>query len=182
MVRNIAIGLALLAVSSLAAVRADEPLAKWSVCFTPRDTCATHMVREVEAAKKTVLVQAYHLTSARLAKALVQTQKRGVEVRIMLDRRGWGRSSVVDVLAHSGVPIWVGSCCAVTRQQVLIIDGETLVTGTFSAASTAQETSSENLLVLRSRELAMRYAANWEEHLGSSQRYQGRSSGVAPRR
>jgi phosphatidylserine/phosphatidylglycerophosphate/cardiolipin synthase-like enzyme len=176
MVRNIAIGLALLAVSSLAAVRADEPLAKWSVCFTPRDTCATHMVREVEAAKKTVLVQAYHLTSARLAKALVQTQKRGVEVRVMLDRRGWGRSSVVDALAHSGVPIWVGS------QQILIIDGETLVTGTFSAASTAQETSSENLLVLRSRELAMRYAANWEEHLGSSQRYQGRSSGVAPRR
>jgi phosphatidylserine/phosphatidylglycerophosphate/cardiolipin synthase-like enzyme len=181
MVKSIAIGLALLAGSSLATVRADEPLAKWFVCFTPRDTCATHMVREVEAAKKTILVQAYYLTSARLAKALVHAQKRGVEVRVMLDNQGRGRSSVVDFIAHSGMPIWVGSCCAATRQQILIIDGETLVTGTFSALA-AGETSSENLLVLRSPELAMRYATNWEKHLGSSQRYQGRSSGVAPRR
>ena len=44
------------------------------------------MVREVNAAKTQVLVQAYSFTSAPIAKALVDAHKRGVKVVAVLDK------------------------------------------------------------------------------------------------
>ena len=153
-----------------APARSENP--NWQVCFTPGAECTDMIVREIGGAKRTVLVQAYSFTSAPIAKALVDAKKRGVDVRAILDKsQRTERYSAADFLANSGVPTWIDSCCAIAHNKVMVIDGETVITGSFNFTKAAQARNAENVLVIRDRDLAARYAENWQKHLGTSERY-----------
>jgi phosphatidylserine/phosphatidylglycerophosphate/cardiolipin synthase-like enzyme len=64
--------------------------AEIAVCFTPEygmtPSCTQEVVEALTGAKKSVLVQAYSFISAPIAKALVDAHRRGVEVKVILDR------------------------------------------------------------------------------------------------
>lgn len=68
-----------------------------AVYFTPGDQTTTAVENELNAAKQTVHSQAYSFTSAPIAKALVDAERRGVAVVAVLDRSNrdgavlWGR-------------------------------------------------------------------------------------------
>jgi phosphatidylserine/phosphatidylglycerophosphate/cardiolipin synthase-like enzyme len=58
----------------------------------------------------------------------------------------------------------------------MVLDGKTVITGSFNFTKNAEEGNAENLLVISNApDLAQRYAANWKEHLGHSQPYQARN-------
>jgi phosphatidylserine/phosphatidylglycerophosphate/cardiolipin synthase-like enzyme len=65
---------------------ADSFPAQVSVYFSPHGECTDAIVRELGAARKQVLMQAYSFTSAPIAKALIDAKKRGVEVKAVLDK------------------------------------------------------------------------------------------------
>ena len=56
------------------------------VFFSPKGGCTEAVVKEINAAKTTILVQAYSFTSTPIAKALVDAHKRGVKVEVILDK------------------------------------------------------------------------------------------------
>ncbi len=56
----------------------------------------------------------------------------------------------------------------------MIIDKAVVITGSFNFTKAAEEKNAENLLVLRSKELARGYIENWERHKEHSEKYQGR--------
>ena len=56
------------------------------VYFSPNGGCTEAAVREINAAKTTILVQAYSFTLAPIAKALVDANKRGVQIQVILDK------------------------------------------------------------------------------------------------
>src|SRR5262245_53838177 len=56
------------------------------VFFSPDGGCTEAIVGELKNAKRTIDVQAYSFTSAPIAQALVDAQKRGVKVRVILDK------------------------------------------------------------------------------------------------
>ena len=70
-------------------------------CFSPQGKCAAHILREIESAKKELLVAVYAFTSDDLASALVQAKKRGVAVQVGrdVDRP---RQDAVDGAARQG--------------------------------------------------------------------------------
>ena len=54
----------------------------------------------------------------------------------------------------------------------VIIDGQTVITGSFNFTKSAETGNAENvLLILHAPELAKRYSENWQEHLAHSQKY-----------
>jgi len=59
------------------------------VYFSPHGGCTDAIVKELDAAKESVLVQAYEFTSAPIAKALMEAHKRGVKVQVILDKGQW---------------------------------------------------------------------------------------------
>jgi hypothetical protein len=62
-------------------------------------------VYALDGAKRTVLVQAYSLTSAPIAKALVDAHHRGVTVEVVLDKsQHRKRYSSAVFVAHAGIP------------------------------------------------------------------------------
>ena len=56
-----------------------------TVYFSPKGGSTEAVVRELEAAKSMVRVQAYSFTSAPIARALVHAHNRGVQVEVILD-------------------------------------------------------------------------------------------------
>jgi len=63
---------------------------------------------------------------------------------------------------------------AIAHNKIIVIDGETVLTGSFNFTKAAQEKNAENLLIIRDPALAVQYTQNWETHRQHSQPYVGR--------
>jgi phosphatidylserine/phosphatidylglycerophosphate/cardiolipin synthase-like enzyme len=153
----------------------QERSPQWQVYFSPHGGCTDAVIRELNKAESTVLVQAYSFTSAPIAKALLDAHKRGVRVEVILDKsQKTQKYSSADLLANQGIPTKIDSQHAIAHNKVMIIDGETVITGSFNFTKAAEENNAENLLVIRDKKLAERYIKNWEEHERHSEVYEGR--------
>lgn len=62
----------------------------------------------------------------------------------------------------------------IAHNKVMIIDGGTVITGLFNFTKAAEESNTENLLVIHSKELAEKHAANWQVHADHSVVFQGK--------
>jgi phosphatidylserine/phosphatidylglycerophosphate/cardiolipin synthase-like enzyme len=56
----------------------------------------------------------------------------------------------------------------------MIIDKEMVITGSFNFTKAAEEKNAENMLVIKSKELAKVYIDNWYKHKEHSEKYEGR--------
>jgi len=140
------------------------------VFFSPKGGCTEAAVKEIAAAKATILVQAYSFTSAPIAKALVDAHKRGVQVQVILDKSQKGEKyTSADFVIHAGIPTRIDAKHAIAHNKIIVIDGVTVITGSFNFTKNAEENNAENLLVIRSPELAAKYAANWKVHADHSE-------------
>ena len=145
------------------------------VYFSPTGGCTDAIVQEISRAKTEILVQAYSFTSKNIAKALVAAHKRGVRTVIILDKSNQSkRYSAADFTFNMGVPTYIDAVHGIAHNKVMIIDQETVITGSFNFTKAAEEKNAENLLILRSKELAGRYLDNWNRHKQDSQEYRGR--------
>jgi phosphatidylserine/phosphatidylglycerophosphate/cardiolipin synthase-like enzyme len=147
-----------------------------SVYFSPNGGCTQAIVEEVGKAKKNVLVQAYSFTSDTIAEALVAAKKRGVDVEAILDKTD--RGSAVDIIVDAGIPTYMDPMHAIAHNKVIVIDGQTVLTGSFNFTPSAENRNAENLLVVRDQPIAAKYAANWQTHFKHS--HPRRGSKIVP--
>jgi phosphatidylserine/phosphatidylglycerophosphate/cardiolipin synthase-like enzyme len=56
----------------------------------------------------------------------------------------------------------------------MVIDGRTVLTGSFNFTKAAEDNNAENLLVIEDGALAAQYAANWRKHADHSETYSGK--------
>jgi phosphatidylserine/phosphatidylglycerophosphate/cardiolipin synthase-like enzyme len=126
-------------------------------------------------AKRSILVQADSFTSAPIAKALLEAHKRGVQVQVILDKsQRTEKYSSADFLVNQGVPTTIDAKHAIAHSKVMIIDGETGISGSFDFTKAAQEKNAENVPIIRDSALAAQYIANWQARAQHSQPYVGR--------
>lgn len=145
--------------------------------FSPKGGCTRAVVNELNGAMRQVLVQAYSFTSAPIARALVDAKRRGVDVQVILDKSQRGeRYSSATFLSNEGVPTYIDPVHKIAHNKVMVIDGQTVITGSFNFTKSAEEGNAENLLVINNApEVAQRYVQNWKDHLGHSEPYQARN-------
>ena len=152
----------------------DKPTA-WEVYFSPRGGCTEAVIRELNKAKNTILVQAYSFTSAPIAKALLNAHKRGVKVEVILDKsQRTQKYSSATFLFNAGIPTKIDAAHAIAHNKVMVIDGETVITGSFNFTKAAEEQNAENLLIIRDTKLASIYTKNWQDHAQHAEVYAGR--------
>ncbi len=153
-------------------VPAPQTTAPIEVYFSPNGGCTDTILRELNAAKSSVLVQAYWFTSARIAKALVNAHKRGVKVEVVLDlSRAEIDNTQADVLVEGGVPTFIDDKHTTAHSKVMIFDRQVVITGSFNFTEQAEKENLENLLVIRDKAIAEKFTTNWDVHRGHSGRY-----------
>lgn len=149
--------------------------AGWKVCFTPGGDCTTAIITAIATARRHVAVQAYSFTSKPIARALAAAHERGLRVEVILDRGSLkDHHAAADLLARSGVSVFVDAAHVLAHNKVMVIDRETVITGSFNFTYAAQRDNAENLLIMHDQALAARYLANWKAHRGHSEAYGGR--------
>ncbi|MDH5768733.1 MAG: phospholipase D family protein [Nitrospirota bacterium] len=135
------------------------------VYFSPNGGCTDAIVKEISMAKSEILVQAYSFTSKEIAKALVDAYKRGVRTEIILDKSNKSQKySAADFTYNMGIPTFIDAEHQIAHNKIMIIDKETVITGSFNFTKAAEEKNAENLLILKSKELAKSYIDNWDRH------------------
>ena len=148
--------------------------------FSPQGGCTEAIVKELDAAKSSVLVQAYSFTSAPIAKALVDAHKRGVKVQVILDKsQKTEKYSSADFMQHAGIPTLIDAKHSIAHNKIMVIDGGVVITGSFNFTKSAEESNAENLLVIRDKGIAEKYTANWKAHAEHSEKYEGKEVGFS---
>ncbi|MEJ2629621.1 MAG: phospholipase D family protein [Acidihalobacter sp.] len=146
-----------------------------TVAFSPEGQGQALIVHAIDEANRSVLVQAYGFTNKSILRALVQAHKRGVNVKIILDKSNKSRRySGATYVYNAGIPVWIGYRPAIAHNKVMIIDGKNIITGSFNFTKSAQTRNAENVLLIQNApELAIAYMSDWEWRKGLSKRYQG---------
>ena len=134
--------------------------------FSPRGGCTDVIVQELQRARKEILVLAYSFTSKALAQALVESKLRGVNVEIVLDHSNEKESHTeLPFLLQRGLAVLIDPHHAIAHNKVMLIDGHTVVTGSFNFTNQAEHENAENLLVIKGHpDLLRAYRANFLTH------------------
>jgi phosphatidylserine/phosphatidylglycerophosphate/cardiolipin synthase-like enzyme len=142
-----------------------------NVYFSPKGGCADAVVREINAARREVLVLAYSFSSKPIAEALIEAKKRGVHVDIVLDRSQEQEAySDLPVLLQQGLAPLIDAHHAIAHNKVMVIDRRTLLTGSFNFTHQAELENAENLLVIKGHpELVGVYRENFTLHKAHAQ-------------
>ena len=147
------------------------------VCFSPNGGCTESIVSQIDKAKSEILVQAFSFTSAPIAKALVNAHKRGIKVEAILDKSQKSeRYTSATFISNVGIPTYIDSKHAIAHNKIMIIDRETVITGSFNFTKAAEEKNAENLLIIKNEDLAKVYIENWYKHKEHSELYGGERS------
>ncbi len=161
-----------------AAPRIDKPAAPpttedgITVYFSPGGGCTDAIVARIEAATKPIDVQAYSFTSTAIAKAIGEaaswcqsaSRPRSEQPDREIQRR--------DLSGEPPVPVSIDKKHAITHSKIIIIDGRTIITGSFNFTAAAENSNAENLLVIDGKpKLVAAYQQNFENHVSHAERY-----------
>lgn len=136
--------------------------------FAPEDKPEKEILAEIAAARSSIDFMAFSFTSEPIAEAMAAQMGRGVRVRGLFETRNAGdRYSRDDFLAGRGAEIRHDRNPYTMHHKVIIIDGATVVTGSYNFSKSAETKNDENVLILHSPALVQRYTEEFEALFGT---------------
>ncbi len=127
-------------------------------CFSPQGKCSSYIIRELEQAKKEILIAIYAFTSDELANAIVQARKRGVSIQVVVDREfdalnGRSKAKFLEtqrILLRRVSGLKAGTTekdAGIMHQKFAVIDRRLVLTGSYNWTHSADAMNDENLLL-----------------------------------
>ena len=145
------------------------------VAFSPSGGATDLVVRTIESAHKSVRIAAYSFTSKPIAEALLADARRGVDVKVVVDKsNATARYTAATFLANQSVPVRVDYRYAIMHDKFIVVDGQTVETGSFNYTGAAEKSNAENVLVLHDASVAARYGQEWDRLWVESEEMKGR--------
>lgn len=133
------------------------------VLFSPQGGVSKELTRLIKAARSTIDLAAYAFSAKYLGNALATARKKGVKVRIILDRDNAGHAYSIDEwLAAQGMEvrfIQVENGCM--HHKFMIIDGKTLMTGSYNFTNESEFRNYEAAIFTGSAVLIKAFAAEF---------------------
>lgn len=146
-IRTMIFSLLLTIASSLLASSCIENV---EVGFSPGGAAKQIVVTAINEATTSIDLAAYSFTSKLIAVALVNAQLRGVNVRIVADKKSNdGKYSAVTYLANHRILVRINDKYAIMHNKFMIIDGCSIETGSFNYTQGAASRNAENVIYLR---------------------------------
>jgi phosphatidylserine/phosphatidylglycerophosphate/cardiolipin synthase-like enzyme len=155
----------------ISAPLAAETIGNDTVCFVPGpDDCAMVAVDEIGSARQSVSMQSYGFTEPHIAQALIDAKARGVSVRLIVDKTAVNeRNGETQVVAQAGIPVWVDYHPRIAHNKVIVVDSQSVETGSLNWTNAADHANAENTLVVHDPALAQAYERNFESRLAASE-------------
>ncbi|MFT8210309.1 MAG: phospholipase D family protein [Symbiopectobacterium sp.] len=127
-------------------------LASVQVGFSPEGSARAMVLEVINNASKSIDLIGYVFQSPDIVQALVEAQKRGVEVRCVIDyKRNQNKTSrsAIEYARENNIQVRLNKHYHIQHDKTMIIDGSIVDTGSFNFARSAEFENSENVLVIR---------------------------------
>jgi phosphatidylserine/phosphatidylglycerophosphate/cardiolipin synthase-like enzyme len=121
-----------------------------------------HLVQLIDSAQRTVDVAAYELDLETVVDALLRAKERGVTVRLVTDTDNL-EEEAVQRLKKGGVPVVEDDRSAIMHQKFVIVDGRTVMTGSWNLTVNCTYRNNNNAIYIESEALARNYQAEFDE-------------------
>jgi len=145
------------------------------VYFSPNGGAEAAVVSQIDGAQKDLHIMTYQLTNKNITEAVLQAFGRGVHVSIIVDRSQRNPTKGDQYCCAAKVAKIINTKLdakhPIHHNKVIVIDGETVITGSFNFSNAAEHSNAENMLVIHDPELAKKYLATWEVHAAHSEQY-----------
>jgi len=142
------------------------------VCFSPDERCDLKLVRFVETAKSTLDIAVFDLNLDQLVHSILLNAKRGVRVRVLVDRRqSKGAYSLVSTLVKGGVDVRLGAQRGLMHHKFTVLDRKRLETGSFNYTAHASRANQENQIYLDDPAIVSRFMARFEKSWANSRKW-----------
>jgi len=132
------------------------------LCFTPSSACSSVIESKIAKAVSSIYVQAYGMTSPTIVDSLIKAHEKGIKVRVLLDKSNlkdkWSKRSF---LVDAGVDVGIDNISGIAHNKVMIIDEETVITGSFNFTRAADKRNAENVIIITDKSVANEYLQNW---------------------
>ncbi|MDX2161737.1 MAG: phospholipase D-like domain-containing protein [bacterium] len=133
------------------------------VYFAPETNVLPVLEREINAARQSIRFMAFSFTIDEMADAILNRADRQVSVRGIFETVGSEtRFSELTPLYCGGLDVRQDGSAFILHHKVFIIDDTTVLTGSFNFSASATESNDENLMIIRDRDLAAQYLAEFE--------------------
>lgn len=162
---SLSFALTLSLISCAANVAAQEIISY----FSPRGGGAVAIINEIKNAKKTIYIAAFQLSHPHISLAITESKRRNVEILIVVDRSQEKSAAQMPArLRSQGISVRTDHVEKLQHNKYAIIDGLTVITGSFNWSVNAEERNAENLVIIRDRPTADRFTADFLKHYNHS--------------
>lgn len=147
------------------------------VGFSPGMTANQIVITAIEEAETSIDIAAYSFTNKPISLALVDAQNRGVNVRVLADKKSnGGKYTAVTYLVNHRVPVRLNDKYAIMHNKFMIVDGRSVETGSFNYTQSAVSRNAENVIYFRNRpDIAEKYIREfnrlWREGMDTEATY-----------
>ncbi len=138
------------------------PFSKIDTCFTPPSGCSKVITAIIDKASTSIYVQAYGFTDVDIADSLIAAHKRGVQVKILLDKSNlYSKYSKLAKIKSAGIDVLIDNVPGIAHNKVMIIDEYIVITGSFNFSKNADYKNAENVIIINDQIVARQYLQNW---------------------
>lgn len=133
------------------------------VLFSPEDPVRERVMDLLSQAKKEISFLAFSFTDDEMGQILAKQAKAGLQIRGVFERMGaTSKYSEYGRLKKAGIDVRRDGNPAIMHHKVFLIDGETVVTGSYNFSKNADRSNDENLVVLHDSALTAQYQQEFE--------------------
>jgi phosphatidylserine/phosphatidylglycerophosphate/cardiolipin synthase-like enzyme len=133
-------------------------------CFSPGEACLETILAQLGQARKTADICVFTITDDRIARAVLAAHQRRVTIRIITDNdKQYDEGSDIERLKHAGIALKVDETEHHMHHKFAVLDGATLLNGSYNWTRSAAAFNEENLIVTREPALVATFSRHFAE-------------------
>lgn len=148
------------------------------VGFSPEGSAQRLVLKAINEAKQSIQILAYSFQAPEIMQALTDAGKRGVKVRVVVDKKrnlAASNQKALRFVTANGVELRTNDRFNIHHDKTIIVDSEIVLTGSFNFTASAGSANSENVVVIREApEIAKQYLAHWQSRWDTGVSYPSR--------
>ena len=125
--------------------------------FAPEDNVEDHVVSEIKGAKSYIDFETFTFTSIPVSNAIIEKMQEGVKVKGIYETRQASQYCTYDNLKTAGANVIYDGNPKTMHDKVFLIDGKTVITGSYNPTKQANTENDENLLTIKDSSIAKTY-------------------------
>ena len=125
------------------------------VYFSPKDKPSKRIIELINNAKSYIYMPTFLITHEEISKALINAQKRGIDVRVIIDANSTStRNTKHKILRRNGILLKTENYAGKLHEKTIIIDDLYLITGSMNFSNSGENKNDENLLIIKNTNIA----------------------------